>query len=114
MPDSAGRIRKDAHAGRVDGDQQKELFVGRSHGSRSFDTGSVPDRSDGRVLRREGWMMEKLEDFVNKLQSNAEATCERATRENQAFRDGYIRGVEDLFRYIRQNKIRSREEDSTD
>mgnify|MGYP000497235896 CR=1 FL=1 len=28
VPDGAGRIRKDTHAGRVDGDQQKELFVG--------------------------------------------------------------------------------------
>lgn len=58
--------------------------------------------------------MEKVEDFVNKLQSEANVTCERVTRENQAFRDGYIKGVEDLFRYIRQSKVRNREEDSTD
>ena len=51
--------------------------------------------------------MEKVEDFVNKLQSEANVTCERVTRENQAFRDGYIKGVEDLFRYIRQSKVRN-------
>lgn len=54
----------------MDGDQQKELFVGRSHGSRNIDTGSVPDRSDGRVLLRKGWMkMDYKKEIVTRINS---------------------------------------------
>lgn len=49
--------------------------------------------------------MDKLEDVVNKLQSDAAMRCAREAEKARAYHDGYVQGIEDLYRYIRQNKI---------
>ena len=50
-------------------------------------------------------MNERLEDMINKLQHNAAVKCSREIEKNQAYQQGYIDGIEDLYKIIRQERI---------
>lgn len=49
--------------------------------------------------------MDELEKVVNKMQSDAAMKCTRETDRARAYQEGYTKGIEDLYQYIRQNKI---------
>lgn len=47
--------------------------------------------------------MDELEKVVDKLQSDATKKCMKKTEEARAYKEGYVQGIEDLYRYIRQS-----------
>ena len=49
--------------------------------------------------------MNELENVVNKMQSDAEMQCTRTAEKARAYCDGYKQGIEDLYKYIRRNKL---------
>lgn len=50
--------------------------------------------------------MNELEDVVNKFQSDAAMKCTREIEKSRAYQEGYVQGVEDLYKYIRQSRIK--------
>ena len=51
-------------------------------------------------------MDEKLEEMVNSLQRNAALKSAREIEKSQAYQQGYAAGIEDLYRFIRQERIK--------
>ncbi len=51
-------------------------------------------------------MDEKLEKIVNELQHNVTIKCARGVEKAKAYQKGYTQGVEDLYKYLRQNGVK--------
>ena len=51
-------------------------------------------------------MDEKLEKIVNELQHNVTIKCARDVERAKAYQKGYTQGVEDLYKYLRQNGVK--------
>lgn len=50
--------------------------------------------------------MEELEEVVNRMQSSAALKSTREIERSRAYQEGYTQGIEDLYKYIRQNRIK--------
>lgn len=46
---------------------------------------------------------EMIEDTANHFQSSAEERCSKEIGKAQSYRDGYVKGIEDLLSCIRRN-----------
>lgn len=50
--------------------------------------------------------MKELENIVDKMQEEVLKRCTKEAEKAKKYAEGYIQGVEDLYRYIRQNQIK--------